>query len=223
MLEDILEIKKVNGIDVYFRKNDKQANNKPAELEKIIKYLTNEDFEDYKGKKYQRRLINPDNFEILDKYPKSYDLFDSDDETETFTCLCSENTCNHLMIIWHKPTNIYIAVGSVCYTRFNEENIVDVYHHCERKKCENCQEPLVSRTTKYTKNTNKKCDGKCFNCFEKKQKEEARKECNRVYLNVSYADKDDAKSLGAWWDAEKKKWYAPNSSYKYKMLIDKYL
>jgi hypothetical protein len=223
MLEDILEIRKVNGIDVYFRKNDKQANNKPAELEKIIKYLTNEDFEDYKGKKYQRRLINPDNFEILDKYPKSYDLFDSDDETETFTCLCSENTCNHLMIIWHKPTNIYIAVGSVCYTRFNEENIVDVYHHCERKKCENCQEPLVSRTTKYTKNTNKKCDGKCFNCFEKKQKEEARKECNRVYLNVSYADKDDAKSLGAWWDAEKKKWYAPNSSYKYKMLIDKYL
>jgi len=223
MLENILEIRKVNGIDVYFRKNDKQANNKPAELEKIIKYLTNEDFEDYKGNKYQRRLINPDNFEILDKYPKSYDLFDSDDETETFTCLCSENTCNHLMIIWHKPTNIYIAVGSVCYTRFNEENIVDVYHHCERKKCENCQEPLVSRTTKYTKNTNKKCDGKCFNCFEKKQKEEARKECNRVYLNVSYADKDDAKSLGAWWDAEKKKWYAPNSSYKYKMLIDKYL
>jgi hypothetical protein len=47
MLEDILEIRKVNGIDVYFRKEDKQAKNKPAELEKIIKYLTNEDFEDY--------------------------------------------------------------------------------------------------------------------------------------------------------------------------------
>ena len=53
--------------------------------------------------------------------------------------------------------------------------------------------------------------------------EEARKECNRIYLNVSYADKDDAKLLGAWWDADKKKWYAPNNSYKYKMLIDKYL
>ncbi len=52
--------------------------------------------------------------------------------------------------------------------------------------------------------------------------EEARKESSRVYLNVSYANKDDVKSLGAWQDAEKKKWYAPNSSYKCKMLIDQY-
>ena len=57
MLEDILEIRKVNGIDVYFRKEDKQVKNKPVELEKIIKYLTNEDFEDYTGKKYKRRLF----------------------------------------------------------------------------------------------------------------------------------------------------------------------
>jgi hypothetical protein len=41
MLEDILEIRKVNGIDVYFRKEDKQVKNKAVELEKIIKYLTN--------------------------------------------------------------------------------------------------------------------------------------------------------------------------------------
>jgi hypothetical protein len=223
MLEDILEIRKVNGIDVYFRKEDKQVKNKSIELEKIVKYLTNEDFEDYTGKQFKRRLINPDNFEIVDTYPKPSDLVDSGDETDKFTCICSENTCNHLIIIWHKPTNTYMAVGSICYTRFNEENAVDVYHHCERKKCDNCQEPLVSRTTKYTKNTNKKCDGKCFNCFQKRQMEEARKESSRVYLNVSYANKDDAKSLGAWWDAEKKKWYAPNNSRKYKMLIDKYL
>ncbi len=33
-------------------------------------------------------------------------------------------------------------------------------------------------------------------------------ENNRVYLHVSssYADNDDAKSMEAWWDAEKKKW-----------------
>ncbi len=87
MLEDILEIKKIKGIDVYFRRSDKPAKNKPAELEKVIKYPTNEDFEDYKGKKYKRRLINPDNFEIFDAYPKQYDLFDCDDETDNFTCL----------------------------------------------------------------------------------------------------------------------------------------
>ncbi len=223
MLEDILEIRKINGIDVYIRKEDKQAKNKAVELDKIIKYLTNEDFEDHTGKKYKRRWINPDNFEIVDTYPMQYDLFDSDDKTNKFACLCSENTCNHLIIIWHKPTNIYMAVGSVCYTRCNEENITDIYYHCNSEKCDGCKIPLVVKETKYTKNTNKKCDGKCFNCFQQKQKEEARKESSRVYLNVSYANKDDAKSLGAWWDAEKKKWYAPNNSRKYKMLIDKYL
>jgi hypothetical protein len=57
-------------------------------------------------------LINPNNFEIVDTYPKPSDLFDIDDETEKITCLCSENTCNHLIIIWHKPTNIYMAVGT---------------------------------------------------------------------------------------------------------------
>ena len=37
----------------------------------------------------------------------------------------------------------------------------------------------------------------------KKSKWKARKESSRVYLNASYPNKDDAKSLGAWWDAEK--------------------
>ncbi len=39
MLEDILELNRVNGNDVYFRKpaSDKQAKNKPTELEKNIK------------------------------------------------------------------------------------------------------------------------------------------------------------------------------------------
>ena len=30
-----------------------------------------------------------------------------------------------------------------------------------------------------------------------------------VYLNCPYDEKDDAKALGAWWDAGKKKWYVP--------------
>jgi hypothetical protein len=68
MLEDILDVRRVNGNDLYFRKPDKQVKNKPTELEKIIKYLTNEDFEDYTGKKYKRRFINPDNFEIIKTY-----------------------------------------------------------------------------------------------------------------------------------------------------------
>ena len=32
---------------------------------------------------------------------------------------------------------------------------------------------------------------------------------DKVYLNCPYDEKDDAKALGAWWDAAKKKWYVP--------------
>ena len=87
MLEGILEVRRVYGYDVYFRKADEQVRNKPTELEKIIKYPTNEGFEDYTGKKYIRRLINLDNFEIIETYQEPSDLFDSDDETENYTCL----------------------------------------------------------------------------------------------------------------------------------------
>jgi len=34
---------------------------------------------------------------------------------------------------------------------------------------------------------------------------------SKTYLNVPYAQKDEAKALGAKWDASKKKWYAPGS------------
>ena len=47
-------------------------------------------------------------------------------------------------------------------------------------------------------------------------------EMARVYLNVKDEDKDDSKLLGAWWDTDKKKWYAPNNWAKYKASIDKY-
>jgi len=219
MLKDLLEIKTVYGKDVYFRKPDKPVHHhKSVELEKIVKYLTNEDFEDYGGKKFKRRLINPDNFEIFGTYPEPSNLVDSDDETEHYTCICSEESCNHLIIIRHKPTDIYMAIGSVCYTRFSEENKSEIYYKCEAKKCNDCKVPLVFKINKFVKNTNKKCDGKCFDCFEQKKKTIN----NRVYLNVSYADKDDAKSMGAWWDADKKKWFAPNGTSKFEKLIDKY-
>lgn len=32
---------------------------------------------------------------------------------------------------------------------------------------------------------------------------------NKTYLNVTYAEKDAAKALGARWDPDKKKWYVP--------------
>ena len=34
---------------------------------------------------------------------------------------------------------------------------------------------------------------------------------SKTYLNVPYAQKDEAKALGAKWDASNKKWYVPGS------------
>ena len=36
-------------------------------------------------------------------------------------------------------------------------------------------------------------------------------EAKRVYLSVPYEEKEEAKSLGAKWDALKKKWYVPKN------------
>lgn len=34
---------------------------------------------------------------------------------------------------------------------------------------------------------------------------------SKIYLDVPYAQKDEAKSLGARWDPSKKKWYVPGN------------
>jgi len=206
----VLELRNIGGLDVFFRKPDMPSNNtKSNELEKMVKLITDEKFEDYEGK-YKRRLAHPENFEITSVYK-------TDDDNEKYICLCSENTCSALMIVRHKPTNNYMTVGSVCYTRFNEENQKEVYHHCNAKQCKNCSLPLVFKANgKYAKNTDKKSNGYCFECCEKKRQEnlKALAQNSRVYLNVKYEDKDEAKLMGAKWDAEKKQWYAPHNVFK---------
>ena len=94
-----------------------------------------------------------------------------------------------------------------------------------------------------------KCKGICFDCDEKKKLyffvkkiEEIKQqdeitaqlkegidyadilanETKKVYLNVGFANKEDAKSMGARWDTEKKMWYAPNNTIIYAELINKY-
>jgi hypothetical protein len=52
----------------------------------------------------------------------------------------------------------------------------------------------------------------------KKEKESS----NKIYLNVSYAQKDEAKSKGARWDANKKKWYTFDNNPNKNELVEKY-
>ena len=55
-MENTFNLKRVGDIDVFFRNPNcpKQAPNQPKELERVVKFLTGEDFEDYKGHKYTR-------------------------------------------------------------------------------------------------------------------------------------------------------------------------
>ena len=209
---DKCELRTINGNSVYFRiENEEKGNEKiiqNLELEKVIKSITGEEFH---GLMDSRRMINNDNFKLIERYPAIEDK-DKDDNTH-YTCLCSENKCSFLAIIKHVPTNNFLAIGSSCYKRFNTENSKTMYHVFNAKKCEKCNVPLVFRECNYPKNTKSLKDKCCIKCESIKR---------RVYLNVKFADKENAKSMGAFWDAELKKWYAPNSSLKYHELILKY-
>lgn len=46
---------------------------------------------------------------------------------------------------------------------------------------------------------------------------------NKIYLNVPFSQKDDAKKLGAKWDRSKKKWYVLENNKNKDDLIQKYL
>jgi len=255
-MEDLVLI---NGI--YFRKIDsiKQTKYHPNELERMIKVLTNEDFEDYEGDKLERHVVNPDVFELVGEYEGDYK-----DSSDNYTCICTENSCTHLCIINYIPKNIKFAVGSICYQRFDISKRAEHYHIFKREKCKDCIIPLVFKTCKYDKNTNKKCNNRCFDCIDKQQQEldklknelekerrewseklekereefeeekeefeEEREEFEkerrkwsekfeRVYLDVSYSMKDVAKALGAKWDKDLGRWYAPENTTKYKDLI----
>ena len=333
-MED-LELRRVSNYDVWFRKENITYSgiNKRVELERMIKILTDEDFI---GSEKNRGLKNPDNFIILERYPDNICdniAEDYEGEIETYTCLCSEDSCSYLMIINHISTDIKFAVGSRCYLRFDEKKSKEIYHKIQSIKCIECKCPLVYKINEYYNvNTNQKSNDLCYSCdkryknlqglngiiddiiyketkiikklvireikklkeeedkiytekileqqriYEKEQrirleKEEqekiikerekklfnkelkknidiknyqnkfednlnknkisitneenqiknnyiSKKYNDRVYLNVPYDEKDDAKKLGAWWDADKKLWYAPNK-YLHK-LINKY-
>ena len=203
----------IGGYEVYFRKDDEpiKALNQSLELERIIKELTGEEFEDYKGKRFSRKLKNPEKFKYINKY--------EDNCRDTLTCLCSENTCEHLIITHYIPKDIYFAVGSICINRFDEDNSKDLYNLLQSKKCKKCNVPLVYKDGgKFEKNTKKKCNGICFKCVN-----DYYNSLNKLYLNCPYECKDDAKSKGALWDAEKKRWYVRGNNPNIRYLTHKYL
>ena len=46
---------------------------------------------------------------------------------------------------------------------------------------------------------------------------------DKIYLNVQYAEKEDAKKLGAKWNPKKKKWYIMSDNPNKELLLEKYV
>ena len=91
---------------------------------------------------------------------------------------------------------------------------------CDRltKKCVDCGDPFAPK------------DGasyitRCYNCYQT-YKESRENQCliishERIYLNVPYNEKDDAKQIGARWDNTLRKWYLNNNCDK--VLYEKWV
>ena len=155
-------------IRIFFRnpKEIYRAKNQSFELEKMVKLLTDEEFENYDSK-YKRRIQNPEKFEVLDiEYPPTRFADDDENEdTETYKCICTDISCKHLQVIRYKPTNICFASSSHCSIRLDEKDAEELYLKFKAKKCKDCKVPLVYKISKYAKKKLKKCDGRCYDCF----------------------------------------------------------
>lgn len=128
------------------------------------------------------------------------------------TCLCSCSKCEKVYIIEDEETNTKFAVGSQCIKKFKNKKLSSqLHHHTNADKCKFCQKALVKSYNKYFGINCRKGFDVCFDCWNVK-----------VYLNVHYDNKNDAKIKGARWDPEKKKWWIYQSNKNYDYLIDKY-
>lgn len=109
-------------------KNIRRYSDNFIELIKAIEYLTEDNFQN-----------KPRNF-VADQYNSIFYLDTNVQDDETYTCLCSCDKCHDLYAVHHMPTNTYLAVGSVCITKFINEDFVHKLrckeHNGVCKKCE---------------------------------------------------------------------------------------
>ena len=143
-------------------------------------------------------------------------------------CVCGCPLSMYLYPMYHKKTNICFMVGSECIKRAGHEHFVhDLKCAAKNGVCLDCQQPLIFMGNR------KNCDKKasrcwCLECYEKKKlfehEEEQRVQRNinqqrrrdeeerlsriqKVFLNISYENKDMYKIYGTKLDCEAKLWY----------------
>lgn len=157
-------------------------------------------------------------FELLCKTIKHYSnkglksplLTIIEDKLEYETCICSCNKCNEIYIIRDDETATEFGVGSSCIKKFENTKLnTELYYVKKGRRCLECNSLLIIKKNEFMVVNSKKNDKLCFICKNQ-----------RIYLNVPYSRKDEAKKYGALWDMIKKKWfiYRNNKDYEYFMV-----
>lgn len=124
-----------------------------------------------------------------------------DEEIEEKVCICGCNRCNTLNKLYHNYSDNVFLVGSKCITKAGGQEEYENNKKCAKKNglCRECFVPIIYKG--HRANAKKNNNNYCNECYNKLYKEE------KIYLNISFANKDKYKALGTRWDANKKKWY----------------
>jgi hypothetical protein len=153
-------------------------------------------------------------------------------------CLCNHHIKRNYYIKHIDDDEKILILGCCCIKRFLNKkgrrcDMCDELHKNRKtNRCNKCKDKRVCSicNEKYELcilNDNEK---KCYDCIVKENKSDSDSDDDlkenwehdyRYYLNVPFKEKDEAKKLGAFWDHEKKKWYAPRPRFQ-QLLISKY-
>lgn len=121
-------------------------------------------------------------------------------------CICGQII--HNICIITDNTQCFI-IGSCCIEYFIEKKCISCGNEYSRRI-----DSLCNACRKKNKNKNKK-ELKIIKPIERKEIHlDELIEQNRIYLNVPYSEKDEAKKLGAKWSQNKKQWYITKNNNK---------
>ena len=125
----------------------------------------------------------------------------TDADIDEKICICGCNRCHTLNKLYHEYSDNVFLVGSSCIKKAGGQEEYEKNKRCARINglCKVCAVPLIFKGERA--NAKKDNDNYCNAChtnFNKRRK---------IYLNISYAEKDKYKKLGTRWDADIKKWY----------------
>lgn len=125
----------------------------------------------------------------------------TDKEIDEKICICGCNRCNTLNKLYHEYSDNVFLVGSSCIKKAGGQEEYESNKRCAKKNglCRECATPLIFKGQRV--NAKRGDESYCKVCHAKMYKK------RKIYLNISYADKDKYKKLGTRWDADIKKWY----------------